>query len=201
MIEGDSKDDNLLTSAAQRVSKLETKQPLLTAEIGVRRGLGTRIILECTRPINSGLHFHIGIDPYGDLKYPHSDKGEPLVADYNSKMKSEHLKDFADKENYQFLNLTDMKFFEKYFNGVVFYDQGKEYHLNTYHLVHFDGPHITPAVVAETVFFAQRSVIGSVFVFDDWQIYDSQLVKNVAASFGFEFVTNGERKMIMERKK
>jgi hypothetical protein len=116
-------------------------------------------------------------------------------------MKSEHLKDFADKENYQFINLTDMKFFEKYFNGVVFYDQGKEYHLNTYHLVHFDGPHITPAVVAETVFFAQRSVVGSVFVFDDWQSYDSQLVKNVAASFGFEFVTNGERKMIMERKK
>jgi hypothetical protein len=38
-------------------------------------------------------------------------------------------------------------------------------------------------------------------VFDDWQKYDSQLVKNVAGSFGFEFITNGERKMIMERKK
>ena len=201
MIEGDSKEYNLLTKAAERVAKLESKQPLLTAEIGVRRGLGTKIIIEYIRPIHSGLHFHIGIDPYGDLRYPHSDKGEPLVADYNSKMKSEHLKDFADKENYQFINLTDMKFFEKYFNGVVFYNQGKEYHLNTYHLVHFDGPHITPAVVAETVFFAQRSVVGSVFVFDDWQSYDSQLVKNVAASFGFEFVTNGERKMIMERKK
>ena len=201
MIEGDSKDYNLLTQAAERVSKVKTKQPLLTAEIGVRRGLGTKIILEYTRPINSGLHFHIGIDPYGDLKYPHSDKGEPVVLDYNSKMKSEHLTDFADKENYQFINLTDMKFFEKYFNGVVFYDQGKEYHLNTYHLVHFDGPHITPAVVAETVFFAQRSVVGSVCIFDDWQTYDSQLVKDVAASFGFEFITNGERKMIMERKK
>ena len=201
MIEGDSKDYNLLTQAAERVSKVETKQPLLTAEIGVRRGLGTKIILEYSRPINSGLHFHIGIDPYGDLKYPHSDKGEPVVLDYNSKMKSEHLTDFADKENYQFINLTDMKFFEKYFNGVVFYDHGKEYHLNTYHLVHFDGPHITPAVVAETVFFAQRSVVGSVFIFDDWQTYDSQLVKDVAASFGFEFITNGERKMIMERKK
>ena len=201
MIEGDSKDYNLLTQAAERVSNVETKQPLLTAEIGVRRGLGTKIILEYTRPINSGLHFHIGIDPYGDLKYPHSDKGEPVVLDYNSKMKSEHLTDFADKENYQFINLTDMKFFEKYFNGVVFYDHGKEYHLNTYHLVHFDGPHITPAVVAETVFFAQRSVVGSVFIFDDWQTYDSQLVKDVAASFGFEFITNGERKMIMERKK
>ena len=201
MIEGDRKDYNLLTQAAERVSKVKTKQPLLTAEIGVRRGLGTKIILEYTRPINSGLHFHIGIDPYGDLKYPHSDKGEPVVLDYNSKMKSEHLTDFADKENYQFINLTDMKFFEKYFNGVVFYDQGKEYHLNTYHLVHFDGPHITPAVVAETVFFAQRSVVGSVFIFDDWQTYDSQLVKDVAASFGFEFITNGERKMIMERKK
>jgi len=201
MIEGDSKDYKLLTQAAERVSLLDTKQPLLTAEIGVRRGLGTKIILEYTRPKHSGLHFHIGIDPYGDLSYPHYDNSDPSVADYNSKMKTEHIKDFAEKENYQFINLTDMKFFEKYFNGVVFYDRGKEYHLNTYHLVHFDGPHMTPAVVAETVFFAQRSVVGSVFVFDDWQKYDSQLIKNVAASFGFEFITNGERKMIMERKK
>ena len=201
MIEGDSKDYNLLTKAAERVAQLETKQPLLTAEIGIRRGLGTKIILEYTRPKHSGLHFHIGIDPYGDLNYPHYDNSGASVADYDSKMKAEHIKDFADKDNYQFLNMTDMKFFEKYFNGVVFYDRGKEYHLNTYHLVHFDGPHMTAAVVAETVFFAQRSVVGSVFVFDDWQKYDSQLVKNVAGSFGFEFITNGERKMIMERKK
>ena len=95
MIEGDSKEYNLLTKAAERVAKLESKQPLLTAEIGVRRGLGTKIIIEYIRPIHSGLHFHIGIDPYGDLRYPHSDKGEPLVADYNSKMKSEHLKYFS----------------------------------------------------------------------------------------------------------
>ena len=201
MIEGDSKDYNLLTKAAERVSQLESKRPLLTAEIGIRRGLGTKIILEYTRPKDSGLHFHIGIDPYGNLNYPHYDDSEASVADYDSKMKAEHIKDFADKDNYQFLNMTDMKFFEKYFTGVVFYNKGAEYHLNTYHLVHFDGPHMTAAVVAETVFFAQRSVVGSVFVFDDWQKYDSQLVKNVAASFGFEFITNGDRKMIMERKK
>ena len=201
MIEGDSRDYNLLTKAAERVSQLESKRPLLTAEIGIRRGLGTKIILEYTRPKDSGLHFHIGIDPYGNLNYPHYDNSEASVADYDSKMKAEHIKDFADKDNYQFLNMTDMKFFEKYFTGVLFYNKGAEYHLNTYHLVHFDGPHMTAAVVAETVFFAQRSVVGSVFVFDDWQKYDSQLVKNVAASFGFEFITNGERKMIMERKK
>jgi len=63
MIEGDSKDYNLLTKAAERVSQLESKRPLLTAEIGIRRGLGTKIILEYTRPKDSGLHFHIGIDP------------------------------------------------------------------------------------------------------------------------------------------
>ena len=201
MIEGDSRDYNLLTKAAERVAQLETKQPLLTAEIGIRRGLGTKIILEYTRPKHSGLHFHIGIDPYGNLNYPHYDNSEASVADYDSKMKAEHIKDFADKDNYQFLNMTDMKFFEKYFTGVLLYNKGAEYHLNTYHLVHFDGPHMTAAVVAETVFFAQRSVVGSVFVFDDCQKYDSQLIKNVAASFGFEFITNGERKMIMERKK
>ena len=76
MIEGDSKDYKLLTQAAERVSKLEPQQPLLTAEIGVRRGLGTKIILEYTRPKDSGLHFHIGIDPYGDLSYSHYDKSK-----------------------------------------------------------------------------------------------------------------------------
>ena len=201
MIEGDSKDYPLLTNAAERVAKREFKQPLLTAEIGVRRGLGSKLIMEYIRPIYSGLHFHIGIDPYGDLSYSHHDKTEPVVADYNNNMMSEHLKDFADMKRYKLMNMTDMQFFETYFNGVLFYEDGIEYKLNTYHLVHFDGPHITPAVVAETVFFAQRSVIGSIFIFDDWQTYDSQLVKNVAASFGFEFITNGDRKMIMERKK
>ena len=201
MIEGDSKEYPLLTNAAERVAKREFKQPLLTAEIGVRRGLGSKLIMEYIRPIYSGLHFHIGIDPYGDLSYSHHDKTEPVVADYNNNMMSEHLKDFADMKRYKLMNMTDMQFFETYFNGVLFYEDGIEYKLNTYHLVHFDGPHITPAVVAETVFFAQRSVIGSIFIFDDWQTYDSQLVKNVAASFGFEFITNGDRKMIMERKK
>jgi len=201
MIEGDSKDYPLLTNAAERVAKREFKQPLLTAEIGVRRGLGSKLIMEYIRPIYSGLHFHIGIDPYGDLSYSHHDKTEPVVADYNNNMMSEHLKDFAEMKRYKLMNMTDTQFFETYFNGVPFYEDGIEYKLNTYHLVHFDGPHITPAVVAETVFFAQRSVIGSIFIFDDWQTYDSQLVKNVAASFGFEFITNGDRKMIMERKK
>ena len=201
MIEGDSKEYPLLTNAAERVAKREFKQPLLTAEIGVRRGLGSKLIMEYIRPIYSGLHFHIGIDPYGDLSYSHHDKTEPVVADYNNNMMSEHLKDFADMKRYKLMNMTDTQFFDICFNGVLFYEDGAEYKLNTYHLVHFDGPHITPAVVAETVFFAQRSVIGSIFIFDDWQTYDSQLVKNVAASFGFEFITNGDRKMIMERKK
>ena len=202
MIEGDSKDYPLLTNAAERVAKLESKQPLLTAEIGVRRGLGSKLIMEYILPIYSGLHFHIGIDPYGDLCYSHRDTiPKPLTVDYSNKMLREHLKDFAEMKRYKLMNMTDTQFFETYFNGVPFYEDGIEYKLNTYHLVHFDGPHMTPTVVAETVFFAQRSVVGSIFIFDDWQTYDSQLVKNVAASFGFEFIANGDRKMIMERKK
>ena len=38
----------------------------LSCEIGVREGLGSKIILDSLQP-----HEHYGIDPYGNLKYQH----------------------------------------------------------------------------------------------------------------------------------
>ena len=54
--------------------------------------------MEYTRPNYSGLHFHIGIDPYGDLAYEHYDKRPPTSLDYDEQMFAELRKDFAGQK-------------------------------------------------------------------------------------------------------
>ena len=71
--------------------------------------------------------------------------------------------------------------------------------LNEYGLVHFDGPHKTTDVLNETIFFAERSAPGSLFIFDDWKTYNTNLIRDVLNEYGFEFISNGDRKMIMQR--
>ena len=70
-----------------------------------------------------------------------------------------------------------------------------------YGLVHFDGPHKTADVLTETVFFATRAAPGAVFIYDDWKTYNITVIKDVAREFGFEFISNGERKTILQKTK
>ena len=51
----------------------------------------------------------------------------------------------------------------------------------------------------EAVFFAERSAPGSLFIFDDWKTYNTHLIREVLNEYGFEFISNGDRKMIMQR--
>ena len=198
-IEGDSKDYDLLASWSERVAKHFKNKIMLTAEIGMRKGLGTKLILNYIRPNYSGLHFHVSIDPYGDLVYEHYDKTQPSKMDYNEKMFAEVKQDFASEPRFNLLNMTDRVFMEKYYYGVEFYWDSKKYLLNEYALVHFDGPHKTTDVINEAVFFAERAAPGAVFIFDDWQTYDCNIVREVLNRYGFEFCSNGSRKMIVQK--
>ena len=67
MIEGDSIEYNLI----EKVCSLITTEKPFTCEIGVRLGKGSQTILESLKHKD---HWHIGIDPYGDLDYEHFDK-------------------------------------------------------------------------------------------------------------------------------
>lgn len=201
-IEGDSREYDLLSSWAERTAKDFNKRKeevMLTAEIGVRKGLGTKLIMNYIRPNYSGLHFHIGIDPYGDMIYEHYDGTQPSKADYNEKMYAEFQKDFAGEPRFNLFKMPDDMFFEKYYYGVEFFYESKQYFLNKYALVHFDGPHKTSDVLTETVFFAQRAAPGAVFIYDDWKTYNISIIKDAAAVFGFEFISNGERKTILQK--
>ena len=50
--------------------ELSPRDFYLSVEIGVREGYGSHVIMENLKNKN---HFHIGIDPYGDILYDHVD--------------------------------------------------------------------------------------------------------------------------------
>ena len=59
-IAGDGTEYEILKDACTHVKG----DKLLTCEIGVREGLGSKIILEAFK---DKTHWHIGIDPYGNI--------------------------------------------------------------------------------------------------------------------------------------
>ncbi len=69
MIQGDSTEYEILEEACKSLEG----DDFFTAEIGVREGAGSKIILDS---LIFKKHWHIGIDPYGNLNYQHYDKSE-----------------------------------------------------------------------------------------------------------------------------
>ena len=65
MIRGDSVEYDLLEKWAKNFDC----EGHYSCEIGVREGLGSKIIMD--NVLNN--YMHIGIDPYGDLVYQHTD--------------------------------------------------------------------------------------------------------------------------------
>ena len=86
MIRGDSKEYELL----EKWTKDFDCDGYKTVEIGVREGLGSKIMMDNCK--NSFMH--IGIVPYNNLKYQHYDNGPAYTADYTNEMRDQLLKDF-----------------------------------------------------------------------------------------------------------
>ena len=134
MIKGDSTEYEILEEACKT---LDTDD-LFTAEIGVREGQGSQIIL---KELIEKKHWHIGIDPYGNLDYQHYDNSGSYTADYTNTMKQQLIKDL-DYPNFTLYQLGDDEFMKRFEDGVPIYRDKKELKTN-YDLVHFDGPHKT----------------------------------------------------------
>ena len=192
MIEGDSKEYEILIEACKSL----TADNLFTAEIGVRRGLGSKLIL---MNLQHKKHWHIGIDPYGNLSYAHFDKKDPRICDYTNSMKLQLIKDL-DYENFTLFQMEDDEFIKRFSDGVPIYRERKEI-INTYDLVHFDGPHKTKDVIKEAIFFGERSKVGSIFVFDDYPYYDIDAVlKIIVNEFSFDLLKQGKSKLSLIKK-
>ena len=193
MIKGDSTEYEILKEACE---SLEDNN-LFTIEIGVRQGAGTKIILDTLKDKN---HWHLGVDPYGNLNYEHYDDSGAYTCDYTNSMKLQLIKDI-DYENFTLFPMGDDEFMKRFHDGVPIYRNEKEV-INKYDLVHFDGPHKTIDVIRETLFFADRSRIGSVFVYDDYPKFDMNLIGNILIThLGFVPVLKGDNKIALQKKK
>ena len=191
MIEGDSKEYEMIREACQTLKG----DDLFTAEIGVRRGLGSKLILE---ELIFKKHWHIGIDPYGNLNYSHYDKKEPTTADYTNDMKHQLIKDL-DYKIFSLFQMEDDEFMKRFEDGVPIYRDKKELK-NKYDLVHFDGPHKSVDVIKESIFFGERSHAGTVFIYDDYSKFDMDAVlKIIVNEYGFMLLKQGKNKISLKR--
>ena len=168
-------------------------------EIGVRRGLGSvhmiQGILKTLSDEKSQVKKEvvgIGVDPYGNIGYNPVETVTNVMMDYTNKMRNSFLKNiytyaYCGGFNYLFFNLEDAEFFKRYSDGVPFYSRIK-YMITKFHLVYFDGPHTLDAVMNETVFFHDRSCVGSIFVYDNINSYETPDPSKFTHSLQTEFV-------------
>ena len=192
MIRGDSTDYDLL----DKWSKDFDCQGYKTCEIGVREGLGSKIIMDNVR----NNYIHVGVDPYGDLVYQHCDDQpnrqwighEPGVAPtYPDSMRDQMLYDFKPYRNegkFVLCNMTDTKFMND-----------TEHKNSTFAFVHFDGPHMTKDVITEAIWFANRSAPHTRFVFDDHNEYAMSVIANSLLYFDFKTKEMGQNKCLLEK--
>ena len=188
-IEGDSIEYELLIQWCEKLPFFEEPKSVTTCEIGVRKGLGSKLIINSIKKrIGNKPYEHIGIDPYNNLLYQHYDDGKEYQNDYTDEMRQEMVNDMADEKNFSFHHLTDIQFMNVFANTNKIFD-----------LVHFDGPHMTKDIIREAVWFADKSRKGTRFIFDDYTRFKITSVKECLKAWNFEPVEAGERKICFQR--
>ena len=192
MIKGDSVE---YTKLAEWIKTLpvytEAPEQILTCEIGIREGLGSKIIMdEVIGRCGSIVPYkHIGIDPYGNLPYQHYDDSPGKeVYDYTDDMKNQMIKDFSTYPEFKFHNMTDTEFMNKHPR------------MGPFDFVHFDGPHMTKDVLTQSIWFANRSRRGTRFVFDDYTKYSMDQIAHCLTYFDFKTIEAGTNKICLEKK-
>jgi len=197
MIEGDSIEYELI----EKVCKLIKKEDPFTCEVGVRLGKGTKTILDTLK--NKKDHWHIGIDPYGDITYDHFDKDSTVThksgtsPTYPNSMKSQLLQNIM-YDNFTLFTMTDEDFFRRYGEGVPIFKETRKLK-NEYDLVFLDGPHKTIDVIKEIIFFGERLVKEGFLILDDFESYKSPLCVQVAGLMNIKPMHVGENKIILRK--
>ena len=196
MIEGDSKEYEFIT---EEIEKLNLTDIVLTCEIGLRRGLGSKTIMDAVISKDVPHYRHIAIDPYGNLNYAHYDNGLPYTSDYTDFMKIEALFDLVKYKEFAFFEFPDTYFFETMNKGYPLSIDGKTVYKSNYSVVHLDGPHTTEAVNKEVTFFMRHMEQESLLILDDHNEYNTKTIRWGLEKIGFEKIREGERKLIFKR--
>ena len=193
MITGDSKEYEFFDEAIQLL-----KNPIgVSIEIGVRRGMGSKSIIDAYRKYHPHIKLnHLGIDPYGNILYRTADNDNGGRLDYTNKMKQEALLDLVKEyPEFNLINLEDSEFFKRFADGYPIYDEHKIL-LTQYETVHFDGPHDTESVMKEVEFFIVRKPKQCVYIFDDIDTHDIDKIGENLIWNGFKEFKKGERKAV-----
>jgi hypothetical protein len=192
-ISGDSHEYNFLEEAVQ----LLKKPTGVSVEIGVRLGLGSKLIIDSYRKYHPQVSLtHLGIDPYGNIFYAASDEVPQTKFNYDNNMKKETLINFAKNyPEFHLVCLEDTEFFKRYGDGYPVYNEVKKL-ITKYDCVHFDGPHDTKSIMEEIEFFVLRKAKECVFIFDDILGCDMVKIGDYLNLNGFKEIKKGNNKAI-----
>ena len=196
MIEGDSIEYDLI----EKICSLIMSDNPFTCEVGVRLGKGSQTILESLKHKN---HWHIGIDPYGDIEYDHFDKDSQIEhtsgisPKYPNSMKTTLLQNLV-YENFTLFEMSDDDFIARYSDGVPIY-KNKRTVRNDYDLVFLDGPHKTINVLKELIFFGERLNHKGFIVLDDFESFKSKMCIEVAELINIKPMHIGKNKIILRK--
>jgi hypothetical protein len=194
---GDSADYHLLTKGIE----LSAGVPGLTCEIGLRRGGGTKHIIDAIAQYCPG-KTHIAIDPYGHIPYEHKE-GQVVQLDYTNDMRDECLANLYQYTRMKqvpfiFFNLEDTEFFKRFGGGVPVYNIEKRVEVD-YSFVHYDGPHAVYPLLEEIMFFLGRVQPGACWCFDDIVgYYDHAQVEDVLFRNDFKLIDKTRHKALYQ---
>jgi hypothetical protein len=209
----DSQEYEILFNAAKKIRGVFGA----VVEIGTRRGGSAKLIIDALTENSDTNRAMFCIDPYGNIDYPETNKamttfgykvelqGDPNSPDISNNIKHDYNNDMRNRIipslyyyafnrgfDFTFFCLEDTEFFKRYSDGVPVYNSFKQL-VNEYAFVFFDGPHINEVIENEINFFLERSVKGTVFVFDDIWMYDHDKYEKILLDNGFEIL---EKKQI-----
>jgi hypothetical protein len=200
-IEGDSAEYEFLAEAVELMKDVQG----ICCEIGVRRGMGTKTILDAVKQYCPEKYV-VSVDPYGNIPYTGREPDGETHYDYTDDMMNDCMADMwayvrDNRMKWKFFNLTDRDFFKSFWEGVPVYEYFGAGKATTYSMIHYDGPHTVLDLKAETAFFNLRTPVGGVWVFDDCtpDFYDHSIIDEWVKDMGFELVKIGNKKAVYRR--
>lgn len=200
MILGDSDEYWFLTEAVELSKDVEG----MCCEIGLRRGMGTKTIIDAAIEYRPGSTV-LSIDPFGSIPYEHRE-GQICRLDYTNDMYKEVLADMSayvigKNVNWLMFKETDRRFFLNSPDGVELYDLEPEL-CNKYAMVHLDGPHGYDAVAKEILWFNDRMDKGATMVIDDVSpdFIDIKPIQGLFAVLGWDELKMGNKKGLWQKK-
>ena len=197
MIKGDSSEYHLIT---KHIGKLNIDRATLTCEIGLREGLGSKIIMDAVREHKPNLYKHVAIDPYNNLSYEHYDNEGSVVAGYTEEMKQKTVSYlYQNYPEFDFYHMTDDYYFRTMGDGHQLGLFNNMMLFGLYKVVHFDGPHTTEAVLQELNFFIPRAASKALFILDDYQDLQMGIVDMLLKTYNFNVAEKGENKIIYQK--